>query len=71
MIEVKETVKRDGKLKGCHIVDGRFVDSEGEVIDIVDVLSKVYGDKPFDLSVTTKTEEAIEIELDEADEDAE
>lgn len=66
-IEVKETVKRDGKLKGCHIVDGKFIDSEGEVIDIVDVLAKVYGDKPFDLSVTTKTEETIEIETEDED----
>ena len=61
-IEVKETVKRDGKLKGCHIVDGNFIDSDGEVIDIVDVLARVYGETPFDLSVTTKTEETIEID---------
>lgn len=61
-IEVKETIKRDGKLKGCHIVDGKFVDSDGEVINLVDVLYKIYGATPFDLSVTTKTEAVIDVD---------
>lgn len=61
-IEVKETIKRDGKLKGCHIVNGNLVDSDGEVIDIITVLSKIYEDKFFDLSVTTKSEESIDID---------
>lgn len=66
-IDVKQTVKRDGKIKGCHIVDGKFIDSEGEVIDLIEVLAKVYGETPFDLSVTTKTEETIEIETEDED----
>ena len=62
MIEVKETIKRDGKLKGCHILNGHLVDADGCVLDIVEILSKIYGEKPFDLSVTTKMEEIIEID---------
>lgn len=74
-IEVKETIKRDGKLKGCHIVNKNLVDADGCVLDIVDVLSKIYGEKPFDLSVTAKTEEMIdvdeEIDIEDLEPDAE
>ena len=36
-----------------------------EIIDILDIFEKAYGDKPFDMSTTTKTEEIIN--LDELD----
>lgn len=62
MFEVKKTTKYDGKLKGVHIVDGSIVDTEGEIIDIVSILSKVYGDGFFDLSTTCKEEEIIDTE---------
>ena len=62
MIEVKKTTKYDGKLKGVHIVDNNIVDSEGEIIDLVSVLSKVYGEGFFDLSTTAKEEEIIDVE---------
>lgn len=51
-MDIKKTTKYDGKL----------VDSEGEIIDLIDVLEKVYGDRPFDLSTTCKTEEIIDVE---------
>lgn len=64
-MELKKTVKFDGKIKGLHIVEGRLIDTDGEIIDIMDILSKAYGERPFDLSTTTKTEEIIN--LDEMD----
>ena len=59
-MELKKTVKYDGKLKGLHMVDGQLVD-----MDVLDIFEKAYGDKPFDMSTTTKTEEIIN--LDELD----
>lgn len=63
-MELKKTVKYDGKLKGLHMVEGKLVDMDGEIIDVLDIFEKAYGDKPFDMS-TTKTEEIIN--LDELD----
>lgn len=65
MMEVKKTVKYDGKLKGVRIAGGNIVDGDGEVIDLVSILSKVYEDKAFDLSTTCKEEELIDTEDDE------
>ena len=31
-MELKKTVKYDGKLKGLHMVDGQLVDMDGEII---------------------------------------
>ena len=61
-MEVKKTVKYDGKLKGIHIVDNNIVDADGEIIDLVSVLAKVYKDGFFDLSTTAKEEEIIDVE---------
>ena len=61
-MELKKTVKYDGKIKGLHIVDGSFVDADGVVINLADILSKAYGEMPFDLSTTNKTEEVIDLE---------
>lgn len=61
-MELKKTVKYDGKLKGLHMVDGKLVDITGEILDINEVFEKAYGDMPFDLSTTTKTEETIDLD---------
>lgn len=61
-MELKKTVKYDGKLKGLHVVDDQLVDSTGEIIDINEIFKKAYGDMPFDLSTTTKTEETIDLD---------
>ena len=61
-MEIKKIVKYDGKLKGVHIVDGNFVDLDGEIIDLVSILSKVYGENYFDLSTTNKKEEILDLE---------
>lgn len=62
MMEVKKTTKYDGKLKGVRIVNKNIVDADGEIIDLVSVLSKVYGDNVFDLSTTCKEEEIIDVD---------
>lgn len=62
MMEVKKTVKYDGKLKGVRIVNNDIVDTNGEVVDLISILSKVYEDKFFDLSTTSKEEEIIDTE---------
>ena len=61
-MDFKKTIKYDGKLKRLHIFDGKFVDEDGVIIDLVDCLSKVYGEQPFDISTTTKTEESIDVD---------
>ena len=66
-MELKKTVKYDGKMKGLHMVDGQLVDQNGEIIDILSVLHKAYGETPFDLSTTTKTEETINLDDEEDD----
>ena len=62
MMEVKKTIKYDGKLKGIRVINDNIVDADGEIIDLVSVLSKVYGEKSFDLSTTTKEEEIIDVD---------
>lgn len=37
-MELKKTVKYDGKLKGLHMVDEQLVDMDGEIIDILDTV---------------------------------
>ena len=59
MIEARETIKRDSKLKGCQIINNKLVGTDGKEIDIIAILSKIYEDKAFDLSVTAKSEETI------------
>lgn len=66
-MELKKTVKYDGKMKGLHMVDGQLVDQNGEIVDILSVLHKAYGEIPFDLSTTTKTEETINLDDEEDD----
>lgn len=61
-MELKKTVKYDGKLKGLHIEDGKCITQDGEVIDLVEMLTKAYGNNDFDLSTTTKTEEIIDLD---------
>lgn len=61
-MELKKTVKYDGKIKALHMVDGKLVDMNGEIIDILEIFEKAYGDMPFDLSTTTKSEEKIDLD---------
>lgn len=67
-MDVKKTVKWDGKLKGLHFEGNELIDENGEIIDLNKHMKAAYGDKTFDLSVTAKEEEILEIEVDEDEE---
>ena len=43
-MELKKTIKYDGKLKGLHMVEGQLVDLNGEIVDILEIFTKAYGD---------------------------
>ena len=64
-IEVNRETKTSMKAKGLSIVNGNVVDDSGEIINLVEVLSRVYGEQPFDLSTTKSIKESIDIEEDE------
>lgn len=61
-MDVKKTIKFDGKLKAVHMMNGKVIDMNGEVVDILNDFEKTYGDIPFDISTTTKIEEAIDLD---------
>ena len=68
-MEFKKQINYTGKIKGLQIVNGKFVDVDGEVLDLVALLAGVYGDMSFDLSTTAKSDEIIEPEAKETDEE--
>lgn len=68
-MDVKKTVKWDGKLKGLHFEENELIDENGEIIDLNKHMKAAYGDKTFDLSVTAKEEEILEIEVSDEDDE--
>ena len=64
-MDFKKQINYSGKIKGLQIVNGKFVDTDGEIINLAEILASVYGDMSFDLSTTAKSEEAIDVEPDE------
>lgn len=64
-MDFKKQTTYSGKIKELRIVDGQFIDKEGEIINLAEILGNVYTDMPFDLSTTAKSEEAIDIEPDD------
>lgn len=65
MIEIKKVIKWDGKLKGLHFEGNELIDENGEIINLNEHMKAAYDDKVFDLSVTAKEEEILEIEIEE------
>ena len=57
------TTEKITEIGAVKIVDGKFVDVDGEVLDLVGMLAGVYGDMAFDLSTTAKSDELIEPEV--------
>lgn len=68
-MELKKTVKYDGKLKDIHFENGILLDSNDEPVDLYEILSLAFENSYFTLTTTTKTEEVID--LDEVKEQAE
>ena len=71
MIEIKKVTKWDGKLKGLHFEWNILIDENGEIINLNDYMKAAYADKVFDVSVTAKEEEILEVEVNEMDDDEE
>ena len=58
---LKETTKRDLKIKGVSVANN-IIYVDGEMVDLVDILAKSFGENViFDLAGTEKTEEELEI----------
>lgn len=64
-MEIKKTTKLDSKLKAIHFEGDTLINEEGEIIELEKYLHKAFGDKYFDISITTKEEELIEIDVNE------
>ena len=60
-MEIKKTIKYDGKIKDAHFVDGELFNADGESIDLLEILEKVYGEREFTITTTTKTEEILDV----------
>lgn len=68
-MNVKKTTKVDMILKEAKIIDGNIIDENGEIIDLVDAIQKVYGeDVEFKLTLTRSTSEEIDVEVFEDEE---
>jgi hypothetical protein len=60
MDNFKKTINISGKWKYMTAADGKFVDAEtGEEVPVADLIEQAMGNTPFDLSVSTKTEEDV------------
>jgi hypothetical protein len=69
MLELKLTKKWDGKIKGLHFEDNTLIDENGEIVNLNEWMKAAYGERTFDLSVTAKEEEILEVEVKEDDDE--
>ena len=69
-MEIKKTVKTDMTIKTARVENNVLIDENGEIINIVEVARKLYGDGEFKLALTRSTSEEVELdELEESDEE--
>ena len=66
-MEIKKVIKWDGKIKGLHFEGNDLIDENGEVIDLNKYMKAAYADRTFDLSVTAKEEEIVDVDVDVVD----
>lgn len=68
-MEIKRTIKTDMVLKNAKVINGKVVDEGGEIVDLTEAITKIYGeDVEFKLTLTRSTSEEIDIEeIDEID----
>ena len=69
MVNVKKTTKTDMMLKNARLVEGQIIDEDGEIVDLMEAIQKVYGeDTEFKLTLSHSTSEELDIdELEEVD----
>lgn len=69
-MEIKRTIKTDMVLKNARLVDENIIDDNGEVVNLIEAISKIYGEDEFKLTLTRSTSEEVDIEeVDEIDAD--
>lgn len=62
-MDVKRTIKTDMILKNAVLAGGEIVDENGEIVDIISAISKIYGeDVEFKLTLTRSTSEELDID---------
>lgn len=62
-MDVKRTIKTDMILKNAVLADGEIVDENGEIVDIIGAISKIYGENvEFKLTLTRSTSEELDID---------
>ena len=61
-MDIKRTVKTDMVLKNARLVDGKIIDEDGEVVSLMEAISKIYGEDEFKLTLTRSTSEEVDIE---------
>ena len=59
-MEIKKSITYNGKLKGVSFINGKLIDEDGTIIELMTILQNVYGDKPFDISTSSKKEQLID-----------
>lgn len=65
-MEIKRSIKTDVVVKEARIVENSIIDEVGEIIDIIDVARKLYGEgEEFKITLTRSTSEEVDIEPDE------
>ena len=65
-MDIKRSIKTDVVLKDARLIDGNIIDDNGEIVDLMDVISKIYGEDEFKITLTRSTSE--EVDLDEVEE---
>ncbi len=62
-MDIKRTVKTDIIAKEARVIDNSIIDDNGEVLNLVDIVKKIYGeDVEFKLTLTRSTSEEVDIE---------
>lgn len=57
MIKFSKSNTITGTMKNICVINGMFVDDEtGEVVDLISLLQQEFGDQPFDMKVSRKSD---------------
>lgn len=61
MVTFKKTTKLSAKLKNICVQDGKFVNEDGEILDLPALFEEAYGSVPFTLSVDNTIESTEDV----------
>ncbi len=59
MDNFKKTINISGKFRLLTADGGKFINEDGEEVPVAELIEQAMGSTPFDLSVSTKTEEDV------------